>query len=223
MNGVQAMAEGGAVAYYVRCHRCLEEYDATQSAWCSCLSATPSLVCPHCLTCSCQAPRDYRAAFWEKAPQSLCRKRQELKHARGDNDELLAPDQPPARPFILVVEDEKDVRCLAGELLSELGYHVVAASNGEEGLKMATRLKPDLVLADAVLPRLSGRDMCLRVKGAPETRDIPVVIMSGIFTKETHKTQALKTYKADGYLRKPISLKELGETCMHFLGSSSQR
>lgn len=218
------MAEEGAVAYLVRCHRCLEEFDATQSAWCSCLGPAPSLVCPHCLTCFCQAPRDYRSAFWEKAPRALCRKRQELKHTRGNNhDELMIPEQPPARPFILVVEDEKDVRCLAGELLSELGYHVVVAANGEEGLDLATRLKPDLVLADAVLPRLSGREMCLQVKGAPETRGIPVVIMSGIFTKETHKTQALRTYKADGYLRKPISLRELGETCAHFLGAATQR
>ena len=69
-----------AEAYLVRCYRCLEEFNALESAWCSCLAVTPSLVCPHCLQCFCQAPHAYKTAFWAKAPQELFRKRQDLKH-----------------------------------------------------------------------------------------------------------------------------------------------
>lgn len=94
---------------------------------------------------------------------------------------------------------------------------MVTAANGEQGLAMATRFHPDLVLTDVVLPRLGGREMCLKIKENPATRSIPVVIMSGIFTKEVHKTEAFRSFKANGYLRKPVSLKELGEICAQYL------
>jgi CheY-like chemotaxis protein len=119
---------------------------------------------------------------------------------------------------VLVVEDEEDLRELASELLLELGYPVVLASNGEQGYLLATTLKPDMVLTDAVLPRMDGREMCLRIKHNPETREIPVVIMSGIFTREAHKTEALRTFRANAFLRKPVSLKELGDVCVQLMG-----
>jgi CheY-like chemotaxis protein len=206
--------------YIVRCFRCLEEFDAAQSAWCSCLAVTPSLVCPHCLHCFCQAPHSYKTAFWAGAPQELFRRRQEHKHRTNGASRASDPSDPPQHPFVLVVEDEADLRDLASELLSELGYPVVTASNGEQGYLLATTLKPDMVLTDAVLPRMDGREMCLRIKHNPDTRETPVVIMSGIFTRETHKTEALRTFRADAFLRKPVSLKELGDVCLHLLGPS---
>ncbi len=218
------MADGpaGSGTYLVRCHRCLEEFNALESSWCSCLAVTPSLVCPHCLHCFCQAPHAYRTAFWASAPQDLFRKRQELKgrKAGASHDADLA--HPPEHPFVLVVEDEADLRDLAANLLQELGYPVVVAANGEQGYLLATMLKPDLILADAVLPRMDGREMCLRIKHNPDTKEIPVVIMSGIFTRETHKTEAMKTFKADAFLRKPVSLKELGEVCVHTIGPAAK-
>lgn len=214
------MTEEKAMGYSVRCYRCQEEFDAMESAWCSCLAVSPSLVCPHCLTCFCHASQQYKTTFWQKAPPELFRRRQERRHRHpAEGDGLQLPENPPDHPFILVVEDEEDVRYLASELLHELGYKVVLAANGEKGLEAVERLRPDLILVDAVLPRLSGRELCLRVKTNPETGSIPVIIMSGIFTRETHKTEALRTFKADGYLRKPVSLRELSEACMHHLGS----
>ncbi len=212
------MIEERTTAYLVQCFRCLGEFNAMESAWCSCLSPSPSLVCPHCLSCFCSAPHHYKTGFWEWAPEELCKRRQELKHQRGHGGNgVPPPEEAPPRPFVLVVEDEEDLRYLAGELIHELGYSVLTASNGEQGLAMTQRFHPDLVLADVVLPRLGGREMCLKIKENPATRQIPVVIMSGIFTKEVHKTEAFRSFKANGYLRKPVSLKELGETCALFL------
>ena len=208
----------GTGFYMVRCHRCLEEYNAMESPWCSCLAVSPTLVCPHCLQCSCQAPHAYKTAFWAAAPPELFRKRQELKHRKNPTTETGNPADPPDHPFVLVVEDEADLRELASELLRELGYPVVVAASGEQGYLLATTLKPDLVLSDAVLPRMDGREMCLRIKHNPETREIPVVIMSGIFTRETHKTEALKTFRANAFLRKPVSLKELSDVCRQLMG-----
>lgn len=209
---------GGTGVYMVRCHRCLEEYNALESSWCSCLAVSPSLVCPHCLQCSCKAPHAYKTAFWGAAPPELFRRRQELKHRKTSSEKAGSPGDPPEHPFVLVVEDEEDLRQLASELLRELGYPVVVAANGEQGYLMTTTLKPDLVLSDAVLPRMDGREMCLRIKHNTDTRHIPVVIMSGIFTRETHKTEALKTFRADAFLRKPVSLKELGDACLQLIG-----
>lgn len=207
-----------AEAYLVRCYRCLEEFNALDSAWCSCLAVTPSLVCPHCLQCFCQAPHAYKTAFWAKAPHELFKKRQDLKHRKNSVAVEGDPDHPPEHPFVLVVEDEADLRELASELIRELGYPAVVAANGEQGYLLTTMIKPDLVIADAVLPRMDGREMCLRIKHNPETKEIPVVIMSGIFTRETHKTEALRTFKADAFLRKPVSLKDLGDVCLHLVG-----
>lgn len=214
------MSDGpaGTGVYIVRCHRCLEEYDAVESSWCSCLAVSPSLVCPHCLQCSCQAPHAYKTAFWASAPAELFRKRQELKHRKNSAPGTSSSSEPPDHPFVLVVEDEADLRELASELLREIGYPVVVAANGEQGYLLATTLKPDLVLSDAVLPRMDGREMCLRIKHNPETREIPVVIMSGIFTRETHKTEALRTFRANAFLRKPVSLKELSDLCRQLMG-----
>lgn len=207
-----------AGVYIVRCFRCLEEFNASESAWCSCLAVTPSLVCPNCLHCFCQAPHAYKTAFWAAAPQELFRKRQEHKRRKNGSAKSSDPAEPPGHPFVLVVEDEEDLRELASELLMELGYPVVVASNGEQGYLLATTLKPDMILTDAVLPRMDGREMCLRIKHNPDTRETPVVVMSGIFTRETHKTEALRTFRADAFLRKPVSLKELGDVCLHLLG-----
>jgi CheY-like chemotaxis protein len=191
-----------------------------ESSWCSCLAVSPTLVCPHCLQCSCQAPHAYKTALWAAAPPELFRKRQELKHRKNATSETGSPTEPPDHPFVLVVEDEADLRELASELLRELGYPVVVAANGEQGYLLATTLKPDLVISDAVLPRMDGREMCLRIKHNPETREIPVVIMSGIFTRETHKTEALKTFRANAFLRKPVSLKELSDVCRQLMGQA---
>ena len=79
------------------------------------------------------------------------------------------------RPLILVVDDEKDIQRVAVRVLESLGYGLVLAPNGEAGLEIARRYKPDLVLSDALMPKLDGREMCLRLKNDPETAGIKVV------------------------------------------------
>jgi DNA-binding response OmpR family regulator len=79
---------------------------------------------------------------------------------------------------ILVAEDERDIRELIGFTLGLADYKVLLAEDGTEAVEKASVQKPDLVLLDVRMPRMSGYEACRRLKEDPETRDIPVVFLS---------------------------------------------
>ena len=72
-----------------------------------------------------------------------------------------------ARPLVLLVDDEKDIQRVASRVIQSLGYGLVLGHNGEEGLELAPRYKPDLVLTDALMPRMDGREMARRSRRKP--------------------------------------------------------
>ncbi len=79
---------------------------------------------------------------------------------------------------ILVAEDERDIRELIGITLRFSGYEVELAKNGEEAVKMASSVLPDLILMDVRMPRMTGYQACAALKKDPVTEDIPVVFLS---------------------------------------------
>ena len=79
---------------------------------------------------------------------------------------------------VLVVEDDDAVSALLIDLLQERGYHAVPAFNGKTALSLARRLKPHLITLDLALPHLDGQAVLKRLKADPDTRDIPVVVIS---------------------------------------------
>ncbi len=79
---------------------------------------------------------------------------------------------------ILIAEDEPDIRDLIVFTLQFGGYEVVAASNGAEAVEKASDAKPDLVLLDVRMPRMTGYEACVALKADPATSDIPVVFLS---------------------------------------------
>ncbi len=79
---------------------------------------------------------------------------------------------------ILIVEDEQVLLKLESMLLKSKGYQVIGTSDGAEALAVAARERPDLVLLDVMLPGMDGFQVCRRLKEAPETRDIPVVMLT---------------------------------------------
>jgi len=82
-------------------------------------------------------------------------------------------------PKILVVEDEADIRELVAFSLANFGnFEVVKARNGVEAVTVAKKEKPDLILMDVRMPRMTGYEACAQLKEIPETRDIPVVFLS---------------------------------------------
>jgi DNA-binding response OmpR family regulator len=79
---------------------------------------------------------------------------------------------------ILVAEDEKDIRELIAFTLRFAGYDVVLANNGAEALEKVDKEKPALVLLDVRMPKMTGYEVCRRLKENPETENIPVVFLS---------------------------------------------
>lgn len=81
---------------------------------------------------------------------------------------------------ILVVEDSKLLSLAATRALIKAGYQVATAVDGEEALRIAHESLPDLVLLDMILPKVTGLDVLRRLKEDSRTKDIPVIVMSGL-------------------------------------------
>jgi two-component system phosphate regulon response regulator PhoB len=110
-------------------------------------------------------------------------------------------------PNILVVEDEAALVTLLKYNLEKEGFAVAAARDGEEGVLMAREGKPDLILLDWMLPLLSGIEVCRQLRRRPETRSIPIIMLTAR-GEEGDKLRGLDS-GADDYVTKPFSPTEL--------------
>jgi two-component system, OmpR family, phosphate regulon response regulator PhoB len=111
------------------------------------------------------------------------------------------------QPYILVMEDEDALATLLQYNLEKEGYDVVVAADGEEGLVQIDERQPDLVLLDWMLPKVSGIEVCRRLRGRPETRNLPIIMLTAR-GEESDRVRGLDT-GADDYLTKPFSMTEL--------------
>jgi len=214
---------GGVVSTYtVACYNCKEPFDAVSAPWCQCLSARRSLVCPSCGKCFCQAPQSYKQGLWERAPPALWDRSAAEHHHLGDLPENAGPEQV-GHPLVLIVDDEKDMRWLALAAVTGLGYDAVVASNGEEGMDLALRYRPELILTDAFMPKLDGREMCRRLKANPETASTKIIIATSVYTASRYKYEAYKEFQADDYLSKPLELASLSDLLRKYLGESKRK
>jgi len=81
---------------------------------------------------------------------------------------------------VLFVEDEEMLQKTLGDVLSKEGYKVISALTGDQGLRLAKKEKPDLILLDLILPKLSGLEVLAELKKKPETKKIPVIVLTQI-------------------------------------------
>ena len=112
-----------------------------------------------------------------------------------------------AAPLILVAEDEEALGRLLQYNLDKEGYTVRLAADGEEALTQASEKAPDLVVLDWMLPKVSGIEVCRRLRSRPETRNIPIIMLTAR-GEESDRVRGLDT-GADDYLTKPFSVPEL--------------
>ena len=111
------------------------------------------------------------------------------------------------KPTVLVAEDESALVTLLRYNLEREGYRVVEATDGEEALLLAAEEKPDLVLLDWMLPQLSGIEVCRRLRARPESRNVPILMLTAR-GEEADRVRGLNT-GADDYITKPFSMTEL--------------
>jgi len=105
---------------------------------------------------------------------------------------------------VLVVDDERAMVGMVAALLGEDGYEVVTAYDGEAALKRHAEESPDLVILDRGLPKMSGDDVCRRIRAISST---PILMLTG--EKGSDERARLLDLGADDYLEKPFSRKEL--------------
>ena len=110
-------------------------------------------------------------------------------------------------PTVLVVEDEPAQREVLSYNLEAEGFNVVKADNGEEALLRVDEDNPDLIVLDWMLPSVSGIEVCRRLKTRPETRGVPIIMLSAR-AEEVDRVRGLET-GADDYVVKPYSVVEL--------------
>src|SRR5471030_1697820 len=110
-------------------------------------------------------------------------------------------------PHILVVEDEDSLATLLQYNLQKEGYDVALAGDGEEALLLVDERLPDLIVLDWMLPKVSGVEVCRRLRARPETRNLPIIMLTAR-GEESDRIRGLDT-GADDYVVKPFSMSEL--------------
>jgi putative two-component system response regulator len=105
------------------------------------------------------------------------------------------------KKVILVVDDTpENIDVLAGIL--KVHYKVKVAKDGDKALQIANKSPPDLILLDVMMPGMSGYEVCARLKAAPQTRDIPVIFVTGM-SDPTDRTKGMEL-GAIGFFSKPV-------------------
>lgn len=118
---------------------------------------------------------------------------------------------------ILIIEDERFIINPLEITFKKNKWHLSVAANGEDGLVMAKKLKPDLILLDLVLPKMNGYEVLEILKSDPETKDIPVLIISNL-ARESEIKKGLAGGAVDYIVKANFSMKGLLEKIEKYLG-----
>ena len=116
---------------------------------------------------------------------------------------------------ILIVEDNEKNMKLVRDVLQVKGYATIEAGTGEDGVRLATEHKPDLILMDIQLPGISGIEALRVLRANPETAKIPAIAVTASVMQQDRKHITEAGF--DGYLGKPINLKEFLDTVRSML------
>lgn len=117
---------------------------------------------------------------------------------------------------ILVADDDNNVLFLISEILIRQNYEVFQAVNGDQALKDAKSLHPDLMVLDIMMPVIDGIEVCRRIKASPETSDIKVIMLTA---KTSGKDlEAGMAAGADHYMTKPFKIAELSGKIRELIG-----
>ncbi len=118
--------------------------------------------------------------------------------------------------YLLVAEDDPDIRKLLYTTLTFKGYRVVAAHNGREGLEFIQKERPLIVITDIMMPQLDGFGLVHRLRIDPQTRDIPVVFITATYVSRADQEFALNI-GATRFIQKPVDLEKFLATIEELL------
>lgn len=120
------------------------------------------------------------------------------------------------KPILLVIDDNTDILSLLSSLLEE-EYNIITATNGREGLRLAAKYVPDLIICDVMMPEMDGMECCRRIKGEISTSHIPVLMLTACSMDE----ERVQGYEcgADGYVAKPFNAEVLMARCRNLIAN----
>lgn len=118
------------------------------------------------------------------------------------------------KPLMLVIDDNQDIQSMVSSLLSD-SYRIITASNGADGVRLAAKYVPDLVVCDVMMPVMDGLEACRRIKEEVSTSHIPVLMLTACSLDE----QRVQGYEsgADGYVSKPFNSDVLRARCKNLI------
>lgn len=206
MNPSRTESESFATASCAyACLSCESINDSTSAEWCSCVTSRPTLTCAACGSCFCAAPRAWWLSFLvSPAAPAFRRRSAELTHPTIPRPSDVAPSDL-ARPVILIVDDDKVIHLIAKRVLADLGGTVVHATDGEAGFRLAMAVRPDVVITDALLPKLDGRELARILKTTPETSRCRVAVVTALYKGSRYRAEAFKRFLVDAYAEKPLA------------------
>lgn len=125
------------------------------------------------------------------------------------------------RPLVLVADDDADIVALVSLGLQRAGMDVMAAGDGRAALILAESRPPDAAVLDVMMPRVDGLEVTRRLRAAPATATIPILILSAA-VQDAH-VAAARTAGADDHLAKPFSPRVLAERVAELLAQAGRR
>jgi DNA-binding response OmpR family regulator len=119
-------------------------------------------------------------------------------------------------PLVLIADDEDDIRELVSYRLTNSGFDVLEAADGEEALDLSLEHRPDLAILDVMMPRIDGYELARRLRQEEQTRRMPIILL----TARSQETDVARGFEsgADDYVRKPFSPQELAARVQAILG-----
>lgn len=194
--------------YMLTCHKCRFTFDASTASWCGCPSATASLTCAKCGACFCNAPAPYRRRAWTEAPRDLrespYRFRIPAPQAAGAVDAL----SPGRQPTVVIVDDDEAMRSFVACVIENLGYHTIVCSDPHQALEVVASGTVDVVLTDALMPKMDGRELCRLIKQRYGLTT-KVVVMTSLYRNRLFRNEAIDHFGADEFMTKPLDFERL--------------
>ncbi len=127
-----------------------------------------------------------------------------------------------AQSSILIVDDDKEDLSSVERTLRPLGSELFTIKDPHDVIRGVHRHRPDVVIIDALLPGLSGFDLCKQIKSDPELKGTQVLILTGVYLRQQYRQEALQQFKADGFLTKPFRPPELQRLVVQLLARKTR-
>lgn len=129
----------------------------------------------------------------------------------------MTQSAPPRRGMVLIVEDDDDSRFVYSAILTNSGFEVTTAISGDEGLALARKIGPRVILMDVSIPGMDGWTVTEHLKNAPATSEIPVIIITAhAFPEDLRRAESVG---CDGFLTKPCEPRRVLDEVVRLLGA----